>query len=232
MIGFVLADADLASIGRMLGDERRARFLLALMGGEELPAGELAARAGASSSLASAHLSKLLDAGLVHVARRGRQRYYTLAGPQVAEAIESLLAIAPRRAAHSLRESNRGEAIRRARTCYDHLAGQLGVGLTDALERHRAISASASGWELTARGEQMLEDLGLDLPALRSQRRAFIRPCLDWTERRAHLAGSVGAGVADRFFELGWISRLSGSRALRVTREGQTQLLTRFAVSL
>ena len=228
----MLADADLAAIGRMLADQHRSRFLLALMGGESLPAGELAARAGVSSSLASAHLAKLLEAGLVTVTRRGRQRYYSLSGPQVARAIESLLAISPPRAAHGLRESNRGEAIRHARTCYDHLAGRLGVALTDALEQQRALTPHASGWELTSRGERMLGDLGLDLSALRHERRAFLRPCLDWTERRSHLAGAVGAAVASRFLELDWIRRLPGTRAVRPTPQGEAQLLARFAVAL
>jgi DNA-binding transcriptional ArsR family regulator len=228
----MLADADLAAIGRMLGDEHRSRFLLALMGGEALAAGELAARAGASSSLASAHLGKLLEAGLVSVTRRGRKRYYGLAGPQVARAIESLLAISPPRAAHGLRESDRGEAIRRGRTCYDHLAGRLGVALTDALEERRAITPNTSGWELTSRGEDMLGDLGLDLPTLRNERRAFLRPCLDWTERRPHLAGALGAAVMSCFFDRAWIRRLPGSRAVRVTSEGEAQLLARFAVAL
>lgn len=228
----MLADADLATIGRMLGDEHRSRFLLALMGGESLPAGELAARSGASSSLASAHLAKLLEAGLVSVTRQGRQRRYRLAGPEVAHAIESLLAISPPRAAHGLRESNRGQAIRSARTCYDHLAGRLGVALTDALEKRHAITPHASGWELTSRGEHMLDDLGLDLQALRDERRSFLRPCPDWTERRPHLAGALGAAVANRFFELDWIRRLPGSRAVRVTSEGQAQLLERLALAL
>jgi DNA-binding transcriptional ArsR family regulator len=228
----MLADADLASIGRMLGDEHRTRVLRALMGGEELPAGELAARAGASSSLTSAHLSKLLQAGLVSATKHGRQRRYTLANPQIAHAIEALLAIAPPRTAQGLRESNRGEAIRRARTCYDHLAGRLGVALTDALEQQHAIAPHASGWELTPQGEDTLAELGLDLPSLRNQRRAFIRPCLDWTERQMHLAGALGAAISNRFFELHWIRRQPGSRALRLTPEGETQLLAKFAIAL
>jgi DNA-binding transcriptional ArsR family regulator len=228
----VFVDADLAAIGRMLGDEHRSRFLLALMGGESLPAGELAARSGASPSLASAHLAKLLEAGLVDVTQRGRERHYSLAGPEVARAIESLLAISPPRSSRGLREANRGQAIRSARTCYDHLAGGLGVALTDALEKRHAIRPHPSGWELTSRGEHMLDDLGLDVRALRNERRSFLRPCLDWTERRPHLAGAIGAAIASRFFELDWIRRLPGSRAVSVTPEGQAQLLARLAVAL
>jgi DNA-binding transcriptional ArsR family regulator len=228
----VPGDADLAAIGRMLGDDHRARFLLALLGGEALPAGELAARSGASSSLASAHLAKLLDAGLVDATRRGRQRHYRLATPQVAHAIEALLAVAPARATSSLREHSRGEAIRRARTCYDHVAGRLGVAVADAFEERCIVRANQSGWELTPHGEHELEQLGLDIPALRRQRRAFIRPCLDWTERRPHIAGGLGAAVTARMFELAWIRRLPGSRGLRVTPKGDAELHARFAVSL
>jgi len=216
----------------MLGDDHRARFLLALLGGEQLSAGELAARSGASPSLASAHLAKLLGAGLVTANRQGRQRYYRLASPQVARAVEALLAIAPVSRASGLRESTRGEAIRRARTCYDHLAGRLGVALTDAFEQRRIIRPHQSGWELTPQGERELGALGLDIGALRGHRRAFMRPCLDWTERRPHLAGALGAGIATGLFELGWIHRLPHSRAVRITQTGEAELRARFAVAV
>lgn len=226
----MLADADLAAVGRLLGDAHRARFLLALFGGEELTAGELAARSGASSSLASAHLAKLLEAGLVKAERRGRERHYRLAGHDVAQAIEGLMAIAPPVAATGLREVNRGRAIQQARTCYDHLAGALGVSLADALQRERLLRPLEQGWAVTADGERRLAGLGLELDGLRRERRAFVRPCQDWTERRPHVAGALGAGIAQRFFELGWIERRPGSRALRVTDEGRRGLLANFAV--
>ena len=226
----MLADADLATVGRLLGDTHRARFLLALFGGEELTAGELAARSGASSSLASAHLSKLLEAGLVKAERRGRERHYRLAGHEVAQAIEGVMAIAPAVAATGLREVNRGRAIQQARTCYDHLAGQLGVSLADALERDRLLAPLEEGWGLTPEGERRFARLGIELEELRRQRRAFVRPCQDWTERRPHVAGALGAGIARRFFELGWVQRRPGSRALRITDEGRRGLLASFAV--
>jgi len=150
----MLADADLAAIGRALGDSHRARFILALLGGGELPAGELAARAGTSSSLTSAHLARLLESGLVTVETRGRQRYYKIASAQVAASIEALLTIAPQRAASSLRDATRGTSLQRARTCYDHLAGQLGVALADALERDRVLVPAAGGWDLTSVGRR------------------------------------------------------------------------------
>jgi DNA-binding transcriptional ArsR family regulator len=228
----MLADADLSGVAALIGDPHRARFLLALFGGEELAAGELADRAGTSSSLASSHLAKLLDGGLVTAERRGRNRYFRLASPEVAEAIEHLLALAPPRPAVGLREVRRGEAMQQARTCYDHFAGRLGVGLTDALVRQRIMRASDSGFELTARGERRLEALGVDVAGARTGRRAFTRRCLDWTERRPHVAGSLGAALADRLFELGWLRRLPGTRALAVTPEGRRELLSQFAIEL
>jgi DNA-binding transcriptional ArsR family regulator len=228
----MLADADLASIGRTLGDAHRARFVLALLGGEELPAGELAARAGTSSSLASAHLATLLRSGLVIARRLGRQRYYRLASPEIAHAIEALLAIAPPQDASGLKEVTRGKALQRARTCYDHLAGRLGVELADSFTRDGMIAATDSGWDLTGRGQHRLSGLGLDIVALRQHRRAFLRPCMDWTERRPHMAGSIGQALADHVIGQGWVRRAAGSRALLVTPAGQQQLLAEFAVRI
>ena len=227
----MLVDADLAHVGALLGDRRRAAMLLALLGGEELPARELAARAGASSSLASAHLGKLLEGGLVSAQRAGRERRYRISNPDVAEALEALVGLAPARQANSLRESRQGEAIRRARTCYDHLAGELGVGLTDALVRQGVLRSSASGFELTASGDRRLHDLGVDVQAARARRRTFIRHCIDWTERRPHLAGALGAALAARLLELDWVTRRSGSRALDVTPTGARELRRRFGLA-
>ena len=228
----MLADADLAAIGRALGDAHRARFVLVLLGGQELPAGELAARAGTSSSLPSAHLAKLLESGLVTARAQGRKRYYKIASAQIAESIEALLAIAPHREATGLTEVTRGKAIQRARTCYDHLAGRLGVALADAFERDQLIAVTASGWDLTSRGQRRLEGLGLDTDALHQGSRPFLRPCLDWTERRPHLAGQLGKGLADRLLALDWIRRSAGSRALVITAPGEQQLLAEFAVTI
>jgi DNA-binding transcriptional ArsR family regulator len=228
----VLADADLARVAAVIGDPHRASFLLALIGGDELSAGELADRSGASSSLASGHLAKLLAGGLVRAERRGRRRYYRLAGPDVARAIEGLLAIAPARPAATLRESTRGEAIRRARTCYDHLAGQLGVALTDGLGREGILSAADDGWSLTPFGRSRLASFGLDIDELERRDRTLIRPCLDWSERRPHLAGGLGASLAGRILELGWVARLPQTRALLVTPDGARQIRREFAVEL
>ena len=228
----MLADADLAAVAALMGDGNRASMLLALLGGDELPARELAERAGVSSSLASAHLGKLTAGGLVVAERRGRNRYYRLTDRHIAQAIESLLAIAPGRRARSLRESNRGEAIRHARTCYDHLAGELGVALTDALLRGGLIGPPGEGFTLTPAGGQRLTGLGIDVEGLHAQTRVLTRACLDWTERRPHLAGSLGAAVATRLFELDWIRRRPDTRAVQVTDLGHRQLRTQLAINL
>jgi len=225
----MLADADLARVANLM-DGHRAAILIALMGGQALSAGDLAARCAISPSLASAHLSKLLDGGLIAVQPRGRQRHYRLAGAQVADVIEAMLSLAPARPATTLRQAARGEAIRQARTCYDHLAGSLGVALTDALEEQHVIEPADGSYRLTAAGERRLRRFGLDIAALRGRRRAFARPCLDWTERRSHLAGALGAGLTDRLLELGWIRRVPGGRALRLTQAGQRGLRDEFAL--
>jgi DNA-binding transcriptional ArsR family regulator len=227
----MLADADLAAVAALMGDAKRASMLLALLGGEELPARELAARAGASSSLASSHLAKLIDGGLLLAERRGRNRYYRLADRHIAEAIEAILAIAPQQRARNLRESSRGEAIRHARTCYDHLAGELGVALTDSLEHQRLIGATNDGFPLTLTGHERLSRLGIDIEALQSGRRALTRPCLDWTERRPHLAGSLAAALAARLLELDWIRRRADTRAVTITDHGRRQLRAQLGVN-
>ena len=227
----MLADADLATVAALMGDAKRASMLLALLGGEELAAHELAARADATSSLASAHLAKLMDGGLLLAERRGRNRYYRLADRQIAEAIEALLTIAPQRRARGLRESSRGEAIRHARTCYDHLAGELGVALTDSLEHQRLIGSHSDGFPLTPVGQERLSALGIDIDALRHRRRGLTRPCLDWTERRPHLAGSLGAALATRLLELNWVRRRTDTRAVIVTEAGRHRLRAELGVN-
>lgn len=227
----MLADVDLASTAELMSGHR-ASLLLALIGGRPLAASELATRAGISRSLASTHLSRLLDGGLIAVTQQGRQRYYRLAGAQIAEAIEGLLALAPHRAATSQPEAKCGQAIRHARTCYDHLAGQLGVALTDALQHQHIIVAADNSYRLTDAGETRFQSLGLDIATLRKKRRSFARPCLDWTERRPHLAGALGAGLANRLLELDWIRRIPCTRALHITTLGRRCMRDELAINL
>ena len=214
----MLADADIASPAALIGDPTRATFLTELVDGTALPASELAQRAGVSASTASIQLSKLVDGGLLEVERSGRHRYYRLADPSIASAIEALAVISPHRAATSLKQARAGSELQAARTCYDHLAGALGVALLEALRRQRLLTPEL---EVTQRGAARFGELGIDVGSLARLRRPLTRPCLDWTERRHHLAGALGAALASRFLELGWIERRPESRAVRVTDKGR-----------
>jgi len=227
----VLADADLSTVAELM-TANRATLLLALIGGRSLTASELASRAGISRSLASAHLSRLLDGGLVSVQQDGRRRHYRIASPHVAEVIEAMLTLAPTQTASSLRESTRGRAIRHARTCYDRLAGAVGVALTDSLQHQHLIEPDDNSYRLTAAGHQRLEGLGLDIEELRRQRRAFARPCLGWTERRPHLAGALGAAITAHLLQRNWLERLRGSRAIQITDPGRHGLRDEFGLNL
>jgi len=225
----MLADADISAPAALIGDPTRGTFLMALSDGRALPASELAQRAGVSASTASVQLAKLVEGGLLEVERNGRHRYYRLADLSIAAAIESLAVIAPRRPASSLRQARAGSELEAARTCYDHLAGALGVALFEALQRQRLLNPEL---EVTRRGSKRLGELGIDVGELASRRRPLTRPCLDWTERRHHLAGSLGAALAGRCFELGWIERLPTSRAVRLTNTGRRGLAEALSVEL
>lgn len=225
----MLADVDISEPASLIGNPTRAVFLMALSEGQSLPAGELARSAGVTASTASIQLAKLVDGGLVTVEQHGRHRYYSLADPAIAAAIESLAVIAPRRPASSLREARIGSDLEAARTCYDHLAGALGVALFDALLRKGVLTPEL---ETTSKGARRLADLGIDVEGAAEGRRAFARRCLDWSERRHHLAGALGAAIATRFFELGWIERTPSSRAVRVTEAGRTALARELSVGL
>src|SRR5437763_430090 len=224
--------ADIAVVATLIGNRTRLSMLNALVDERDLPATELARRAHVSTSTASEHLAKLVVGELVAVERRGRQRRYRLADAGVAGAVEALAAIAPMRPVQSLREATRGELLREGRTCYDHLAGRLGVQLTEALRRSGVIRRRDGAYILTSSGEKAIVDLGIDVTTLRQQRRAFAVPCLDWSERREHLAGALGAALAVRLFELSWIERVGRGRAATVTTDGLKALHSRFGLDL
>jgi DNA-binding transcriptional ArsR family regulator len=225
----MLADVDIAEPASLIGDPTRASFLMALSEGRSLPAGELARRAGVTASTASIQLGKLVDGGLLTAEQQGRHRYYSLADPAIAAAIESLAVIAPRRPARSLRQARIGSDLQAARTCYDHLAGELGVSLFDALLRKGILTTDL---ELTPSGSRRLGRLGVEVEEAARGRRPFARRCLDWSERRHHLAGALGAAIATRFFDLGWIERTPSSRAVRITEAGRAGLARDLAVRL
>src|SRR5690349_8736702 len=216
-------DADLAALGGVLADRSRARMLLALGDGRALPASVLASEAGVAASTASGHLGKLVDAGLLSVSVEGRHRYFRLAGPQVAELIEVLARVAPAGPVRSLREGTKAQALRAARTCYDHVAGRLGVDLFGALldagaivggdGRHRPDGAdrlSAAGHEvdyrLTPDGGDLLGRLGVSVAPVPAEGLP-LRYCVDWTEQAHHLSGPVGRALAARLLELRWVRR-------------------------
>ena len=214
-------DADLAAAAALLAEPARAELVLAVVADGRLSASELAARAGIARSTASGHLRRLLDGGFLVVTGQGRNRYYELAGASVAEAVEGLSRIAPERPVRSLKEATRGELLREARTCYDHLAGRLGVALARALERRRVVVRSNGGYELGESAAPELERLGIDLDGLAQLRRPLVRGCLDWSERELHLAGAVGAALTARLFELGCLTRRDRTRSVGVTETGR-----------
>ena len=216
----MLADASVASVAALLADRARATMLLALADGRVLPACELATLAGVKAPTASAHLGRLVEGGLLEVAREGRHALYRLASPQVARGLEALATLAPPRPAGSFREGQHGRALRVARSCYDHLAGQVGVALTASLLAKGALRARRAAYLLTPEGERALRRLGVDVASARGARRAFARPCLDWSERRHHLAGALGAAVLEALLAKDWLRRRRSGRALEVTAAG------------
>src|SRR5919197_681776 len=223
--------ADIPAIALVVGNRTRIAMLDALVDEHDLPASERARHGVVSASTASDHLARLVEARLVAVERHGRQRRYRLAGPPVAAALEALAAIAPLRPVQSLGEATRDELLRDGRTCYDHLAGRLGVELTGALSA-QGLRRRDGAYLLTRRGEQVLGDLGVDVVRVRAQRRPFAFPCLDWSERREHLAGALGAALADRLFALGWVTRVGPGRAATLTESGRKELGARFGLEL
>lgn len=217
-------DADLAALGRLIGDRNRAHILQVLMSGVPQSGTALAAAAGISRSLASAHLKRLTAGGLVRAERRGRQQLYSLASPQVADALETLQLLALARPVNSLRGSARMRSLRWARMCYDHLAGITGVAVTEALAARGAIGELDGAWVLGEAGARVFAEAGIDVSVVPCRTRPLLRPCMDWTERRHHLAGGLGAALGAEFVRRGWVRRAEGSRIVTVTPAGQAGL--------
>jgi DNA-binding transcriptional ArsR family regulator len=209
-------DRNLTSIADVIDDPARAAMLAALAGGRALPAGELARRAGVQPTAASAHLRRLTEAGLIKVRAQGRHRYHEIVDPEIAMVLEVIAQIAPPAPVHSLPEQQAACALSEARTCYDHLAGRRGVQLRDRLLAVGAIRGlDDRDHELTDRGQDLVGELGIDLAALRASRRVFARSCVDWTDRRVHLAGALPAAITSEFLARGWLTPGVGRR-LRV----------------
>ncbi|WP_174535214.1 ArsR/SmtB family transcription factor [Micromonospora chalcea] len=220
----------LAGFAALLADPTRAGFCLTLLDGRAWTAGELARAAGVTASTASDHLTRLVAGGLLVEERQGRHRYVRLAGPAVAQLVEDLAARAPApdTPPRTLRAASAATALAYARTCYDHLAGRLGVLVHDALLT-RGVLDRSGGLALTGAGVSWLAGLGVPVEPLRAARRPLVRDCLDWTERRPHLAGALGAALCGRFFDLGWTTRGAG-RAVRLTAAGRDALADALAL--
>ena len=233
--------AALAETAALVGDQTRAVMLTALMDGRALTASELARAARVAPQTASGHLARLTEAGLLAVERQGRHRYHRLASPDVARMLEGLMAVAADGPARNrlrtpVSVGPRDLAMRAARTCYDHLAGRLAVAMADAMAERGHLELSPDGGVVTPAGVTFLEGIGLDLGTAGTRAcrpsggRVFCRPCLDWSERRPHVAGRLGAALCDRCFALGWVRRIDGTRAIAVTPVGRKEFKRNFGV--
>jgi DNA-binding transcriptional ArsR family regulator len=222
----------LAEVAQMIADPGRANILSSLMDGHALTAGELAAVAGVTPQTTSSHLAKLVERRLLAVERRGPRRFYRLATPLIARMLEGMMTVAASGPPRFRPPSRIDDQMRLARTCYDHLAGELGVALTDSMIERGHIEMDTDAGELTANGLTFLAGLGVDLTSPVRNRRAFCRPCLDWSERRLHLAGRVGAAIAGLAFQRDWIRRRHKSRSVEITTDGATALKQLFGVRI
>lgn len=221
-------DEAVSAIAAAIGEPARARMLYSLVDGHARTSTELAALAGVTPSTASVHLQRLKARGLVKLLAQGKHRYYSLDGPQVASALEALCVLAggsPQRF-----EPSTPHHLRAARTCYDHIAGALGVGLHDRFLERRWLVAAESGYSLTASGRRSFEDMGIDIESAEAMRRRFAFPCLDWSERRPHLGGALAAGVLTLARKRRWVVEDPDGRALSVTRTGERELQSRFGL--
>jgi DNA-binding transcriptional ArsR family regulator len=223
----------IAAVGELIGEPARAAVLISLLDGKARTAGELALTADTSAQSASAHLSKLMDGGLLTVSRTGRHRYYAMAGPDVAHALEALGSISTLpRVGIAAPRPHTSHDMYTARSCYDHLAGLPAVELSGALEKAEVIRRRGERDRALGRaGRAWFANLGIDVDALRRSCRAFARQCLDWTERRPHIAGALGTAIYSRFIALGWIARRRDTRALRITHHGARELQSRLGLT-
>ncbi len=221
---------SIAPIAALAGDPARANMLAALMSGKALTASELASEAGVTVQTASSHLAKLQQGGLIAGLKQGRHRYFRLAGGDVADMLEKMMGVAARAGHLRTRPGPSDPLIRKARVCYDHLAGEMGVRLFDGMKATGRLVERDGQWRLTRRGEAFAAEFGIALSTLAAQRRPLCRACLDWSMRRHHLAGSLGAALLERIAALGWATRAPGSRAVIFTKSGEakfTRLLLR-----
>ena len=221
---------DIALLGSLIGDPARANMLTALMSGKALTATELAGEAGVTPQTASTHLSKLQEGGLVRRRKQGRHRYFSLADDEVGGVLESLMGLAAKRGHTRTRTGPKDPALRRARVCYNHLAGEFGVQMLDSLLAREFAIEENDRMDLTDRGRAFVTEFGIDLDGLRSSRRPLCKSCLDWSSRRSHLAGSLGTALLQHFYAQGWAKRQDGTRVVAFTRSGEAKFLDAFPV--
>lgn len=222
---------NFAAIAATVGDPARANMLTAMLSGGALTPSELSLEAGVTKQTASSHLSKLVASGLVLVEAQGRHRYYRLADPDVATLLETLMGVAARTRALRTRPGPKEPALRHARVCYDHLAGELGVALFDAFQRNQWLTPQPDRkLVLTTAGRIRIEAFGVDVDALEQGARPLCRACLDWSVRRHHMAGALGTAILQGILNRGWAARRSGSRVLDFTRQGKAKLRSMFSV--
>lgn len=212
---------NIAEIASLLGETSRATMLASMMDGRFHTASELAYMAAIKPQTASFHLAKLVDGKLIKVEKQGRHRYFQLAGEDIAQLLESFLAMSPPPEVRSLKQSSQMKILQNARTCYDHLAGKLGVQLTESLLNKGYLELDQKQFVITAEGAQFFTDFGLDLDELTRKRRSFSHACLDWSERRYHLGGALGHGLLTQLLNLEWITRVPSIRAIKITEKGR-----------
>jgi DNA-binding transcriptional ArsR family regulator len=224
---------NVAEVAALIGDPARINILAALMDGRALTSSELSYVARVTPQTTSGHLAKLTTANLLGMEKQGRRRYYRIASPLVGQMLESIMAVAAvQTGLRPARPSRLDEGMRTARTCYDHLAGRLGVALTDVLVARGHVALLQDGGEVTDAGFSFLSEFGVGFDDGKKSKRVFCRPCLDWSERRVHIAGRVGASLCERCLELGWLGRLENTRAVKITSQGSAGLAQWFGIDL
>ncbi|RAR44210.1 helix-turn-helix transcriptional regulator [Paenibacillus sp. MDMC362] len=226
------ANSNIAQVASLVSDASRAAILTVLLDGRYHPASELAYMANIKPQTASFHLSKMVAANLVTVEQQGRHRYYGIQNQEVAQIMETLLSISPPVEIRSLNQAVENEALRQARTCYDHLAGKLGIQLTNSLLSAGVLSEEGDQFTVTEKGEDFFKAFQVDLSRVKRKRRSFTHRCLDWSERRHHLAGALGHALLERLLELHWIQRVPSTRAIKITPEGKKGLQEVFHIDV
>ncbi len=219
---------DIAILGSLIGDPARANMLTALMTGKALTVSELAAEAGITLQTTSAHLSKLEDGGLVRRRKQGRHRYFSLTDADVGSLLEAMMGLAAKKGYLRTRTGPKDPALRKARVCYNHLAGELGVRLFESLRANNRLIGNDDSLELTDAGRAFVSEIGIAMETLKKSRQPLCKSCLDWSARRSHLAGALGTAFLERFYRLRWAKRREGTRIVAFTKAGEAQFLSRF----